>query len=243
MTLESLTLLPEEKENMLRFFNKAKEDDLLTSYLHFMAMHEGITPVLLIKKKIIFKTQEEAVQYARDKGILCHETVLHIQQGSPDVDEETRKIYICPFSGKVFGDNTHPHPQDAIYDWVANCPENNEWKGGVKSKRFLTSEDPSLIDNYREERKEAIERRVFSSGVTGTLFNSAEAVYEDFITHQIKPMAFEKVPTQNRFLIEESFMEWIQEILSEERVGEFVEAMRKEGEFAEQVAAWEADEE
>ena len=52
------------------------------------------------------------------EGKLWRETEIKIQVGQPSVNEDTQKIYICPFTGKVFGDNTHPNPQDAIYEPV-----------------------------------------------------------------------------------------------------------------------------
>lgn len=77
---------------------------------------------------------------------------------------QQRKIYICPFTGKVFGDNTHPNPQDAIYDWVSKCPENKERLDGIKVKRFFVSEDPDVIKNYIQKRREPISKIVFRLG-------------------------------------------------------------------------------
>ena len=81
------------------------------------------------------------------------DTEIKIGQDTRSVNEQTKKIYICPFSGKVFGDNTHPNPQDAIYDWVSTCAENNERVGGLRVKRFFVSEDPEMIQQTKEFAK------------------------------------------------------------------------------------------
>ena len=82
---------------------------------------------------------------------MSRQTEIKIQVGKPTVNAQTKKVYICPFTGKVFGDNTHPNPQDAIYDWVSRCPENTERVNGLKVKRCYVSEDPEIIQNYIEK--------------------------------------------------------------------------------------------
>src|SRR5205807_1578632 len=104
----------------------------------------------------------------------------------------------------VFADNTCANPQDAIYDWVSHCPENTERMNGLRVKRFFVSEDPEVIKNYIVKRKDPVTKIVFSSAVTGKLFNSKHAVVDDFIKNQLKVLDFAAVPNQNRYQIEES---------------------------------------
>jgi len=158
--------------------------------------------------------------------------------GQQSVNEQTKKIYICPFTGKVFGDNTHPNPQDAIYDWVSQCPENTERVGGLRVKRFFVSEDPEVIKNYFTKIKEPITKIVFSSAVTGKLFNSKAAVIADFLQNQLKSLTLAEVPNQNRFQIEEHFLAFIQNQLEESKIAAFVEAMSGVEEFSSFIDQW-----
>ena len=148
------------------------------------------------------------------------------------MNELTQKIYICPFTGKVFGDNTHPNPQDAIYDWVSKCPENTERANGLRVKRFFVSEDPEVIKNYIIKRKDPITKIVFSSAVTGKLFNTKQAVIEDFLKNQLKALELIEVPNQNRYQIEEKFLAFIQTQLDDSRISAFVETVYDIKEFA-----------
>ncbi len=150
----------------------------------------------------------------------------------------TQKIYICPFSGKVFGDNTDPNPQDAIYNWVSNGPENKERIDGMKVKRFFVSEDPEVIKNYIQKRREPITKIVFSSGVTGKLFNSKKAVIDDFEKNQLKAIGLVDVPGQKRFTIEEHFLSFIQEQLDDSKISGFVDEMSKHDAFKTHVERW-----
>ena len=56
---------------------------------------------------------DQAIDALEKENKLWNETEIKITYSKEAVNEETKKIYICPFSGKVFGDNTHPNPQDA----------------------------------------------------------------------------------------------------------------------------------
>lgn len=138
----------------------------------------------------------------------------------------------------MFGDNTHPNPQDAIYDWVSTCPENKERVGGLPVKRFFVSEDPEVIKNYITARKASIKKVVYSSAVTGKLFNSKAAVIEDFKKNHVKPMTFLEVQNQNRYQIDESFLGFIQNHLTEDKIAAFVEALSKHPEFEPYLEKW-----
>ena len=136
----SVIVIPETiKSEMLRFLKKNKKADLITTYLFFLEKKFNLKPVLFIRDKEIYQSREDLIQRLEETGKLWRETEIKIQYGQQSVNEQSKKIYICPFTGKVFADNTHPNPQDAIYDWVSKCPENTERVGGLKAKRFLVS--------------------------------------------------------------------------------------------------------
>lgn len=226
------------KDELLKFLKKNKKADLITAYLLFLEKKFNIDPVLFIRDKMIFQSQDELIKRLESQSKLWRETEIKIQYGQQSVNDQTKKVYICPFTGKVFGDNTHPNPQDAIYDWVSKCPENKERVGGLKAKRFFVSEDPEVIKNYIVRRKEPITKIVYSSAVTGKLFNSKEAVIDDFIKNQLKPIPLEEVPNQNRFQIEETFLSFIQKQLEESKINSFVEALSQYEEFSSYIEEW-----
>lgn len=226
------------KDLLADFLKNNKKADLLTTYFFFLEKKYNIQPVLFLREKTIYQSKAEILKKTEDEGKLWRETEIKIQVGTPAVNEGTKKIYICPFTGKVFGDNTHPNPQDAIYDWVSKCPENTERVDGLRVKRFFVSEDPEVIKNYIQKRKEPITKIVFSSGLTGKLFNSKKAVIEDFEQNQLKPMPLLDVPSQNRFQIEAHFLSFIEDQLDETKISAFVEAMSEYDEFSTHVERW-----
>ncbi|MCP5503882.1 MAG: DUF2709 domain-containing protein [Chlamydiales bacterium] len=226
------------KELLIDYLKRHKKADLLTTYFFFLEKKYNIQPVLFLREKTIFQSKTELLKKLEDEGKLWRETEIMIQVGTQSVNEATKKIYICPFTGKVFGDNTHPNPQDAIYDWVSECPENKERIDGMKVKRFFVSEDPEVIKNYIQKRREPITKIVFSSGVTGKLFNSKKAVIDDFEKNQLKSMELVDVPSQNRFKIEDHFLSFIQEQLDDSKISGFVDEMSKHDEFKTHVEHW-----
>jgi hypothetical protein len=226
------------KDELLRFVKKNKKADLITVYLFFLEKKFNLKPVLFIRDKTIFQSQEELVKSLEAQNKLWRETEIKIQYGQQSVNDQTKKIYICPFTGKVFGDNTHPNPQDAIYDWVSKCPENKERVGGLKAKRFFVSEDPEVIKNYIIKRKEPVTKIVYSSAVTGKLFNNKQAVLDDFTKNQLKPIPLEEVPSQNRFQIEEHFLAFIQKQLEESKINAFIETLSQYDEFSSYINLW-----
>lgn len=226
------------KKIFLTFLKKSKKPDLLTTYFFFLEKKYNIHSVLFIREKMIYQSKEVVLDKVAKEGKLWRETEIKIQVGQQTVNSSTKKIYICPFTGKVFGDNTHSNPQDAIYDWVSQCPENTERINGMKVKRFLVSEDPKVIKNYIQKRHKSVTKVVFSSGITGKLFNSKEAVIADFEKRQLKSMELVTVSGQNRFKIEEHFLTFIQEHLDNAKITRFIEAMGAHEEFAKYVAYW-----
>lgn len=226
------------KHDLDLFLKNNRKADLVTTYLFFLEKKFQLKPVLFIKEKMIYQSMDELIEKLEKEGKLWRETEIKIQVGQPSVNEETQKIYICPFTGKVFGDNTHPNPQDAIYDWVSKCPENTERLNGLKVKRFFVSEDPDVIKNYIGKKKEPITKIVFSSAISGKLFNSKNAVMEDFKKNHLKALSLADVANQNRFNMEDHLLNFIQEHMDESKVSSFVEAMSKEELFQELVSQW-----
>ena len=234
----ALTISNEQKNELLKFLKKNKSADLVTVYLAFIEEKNRLKPVLFPRDKTIFQNVDDVIHQLESQHKLWRETEIIVQFGQQNVNEQTKKIYICPFSGKVFGDNTHPNPQDAIYDWVAKCPENKERIGGLPVKRFFVSEDPDVIKNYMSERKASMKKVVYSSVITGKLFNSKQAVIDDFKKNHLKSLTLLEVQNQNRFNIEEKFLSFIQRHLTEDKIAQFVEALSEFPEFAPYLEKW-----
>ena len=226
------------KEELLQFLSKNKKADVVTTYLHFLEKKLHINPVIFLREKKIYKGKDELIRHLEEQGKLWRETDIKIQFQKENVNEQTTKIYICPFTGKIFGNNTHPNPQDAIYDWVSTCPENTERVNGLRVKRFYISEDPEVIKNYIIKRREPITKTVYSSAVTGKLYNSKASVIEDFVQNQIKPISLVEVPSQNRYNMETVLLEFIQDKLQEEKISQFVEALSEFKEFTPYIEGW-----
>jgi hypothetical protein len=239
--MATLVITDNLKEELVKFLKKNRKTDLTTTYLHYLEKKFNIKPVLFPRDKMIYQSQEDLIKRLEAQGKLWRETEIKIQFGQQSVNEQTKKIYICPFTGKVFGDNTCPNPQDAIYDWVSRCPENTERSGGLKVKRFFVSEDPEVIKNYVVKQKEPIKKMVFSSAVTGKLFNSKQAVIEDLLKNQIKLFEFGKIFNQNLYEIEADFLSFIQKQLDESQVSAFFEAISGIEELAEYIKDWQEE--
>jgi hypothetical protein len=234
----ALTISHELKKELLTFLKKNKNTDLVTIYLIYVEEKYHLRPILFPREKTIYQSLDALIDHLESQGKLWRETEITIQFGQQSVNEETKKIYICPFTGKVFGDNTHPNPQDAIYDWVAKCPENKERAGGLPVKRFFVSEDPEVIKNYVSERKASMKKVVYSSAITGKLFNSKQAIIDDFKKNHIKAMTLIEVQNQNRYQIDDHFLQFIQKHLVEDKIAEFVEALSEHSEFEPYLGKW-----
>jgi hypothetical protein len=226
------------KTELLDFFKSKRKIELVPAYLFYASLIHDIHPVIAPTEKKIYQGKQEVLTLLEEQGRLWRETEILIRFGEPDANKETKRIYICPFSGKAFGDNTHPNPQDAIYDWVSKCPENNERIEGLKVKRFFVSEDPDVIKNYITEKQKPQKKTVFSSVANGKLFNTKKAVLEDFQNNYLKPITLVEVQNQNRFEIEENFLIWLENILSESNITAFIEGIAEESFFLPHVQRW-----
>ncbi len=225
------------------FLKKNRKADLITTYLYYLEKKFKLHPVVFMKEKRIYQSESNLVEALEKEGKLWRETEIKIQVGQKNINEATRRIYICPYSGKVFGDNTHPNPQDAIYDWVSKCPENTDRKDGMRVKKFYVSEDPEVIKNYIKKNKEPIKKIVYTSLITGKLYNDKKGVIDDLKKNQIREISLKEVPTQNRFEIQEDFLGFIQEHLEENKISQFVETLSGEEVFEKHVQRWMEEEE
>ena len=222
------------------FLSESKRPELIATYLHYLEHLLHLKPVLFVKEKMVFQNVDSAVSVLEAQGKLWRETEIKIGYKKSAVNDLTKKIYICPFTGKVFGDNTCPNPQDSIYDWVATCPENTERAGGVRSKRFFISEDPQIIAEYAKKCvvKAPVTKLVYASAINSKIFYSKEAVIDDFKDHYLKNISLAEVQGQSRFHIEDTFMKIIEEYLQEDKIATFVEAMSEIEEFTPYVESW-----
>lgn len=238
--MTKIVITDEIKEDLKQFLSENNSAELLNTYLFFIEKKFNLQPVLFPKDKIIYQSYDDAVSALEKQNKLWHEAEIKIGYSNLSVNDQTKKIYICPFTGKVFGDNTHPNPQDAIYDWVSKCPENKERIGGLRVKRFFVSEDPEVIKSYiaKTKPKEPITKVVYSSVLSGKLFISKQAVIEDFKKNYLKRLSLVEVQNQNRFEIEEHFLNFIQKQLVEDKIAAFVEALAEFEEFAPFVEQW-----
>ncbi|MDF2549213.1 MAG: hypothetical protein K0S07_280 [Chlamydiales bacterium] len=239
--MAAIVISDETKLLLHAFLEEKRQPELVATYLYYLENQYKIKPVVFPKEKKIYQNVEEIIHKLEYEGKLWRETEIKIRSSNDQaVNDETRKIYICPFTGKVFGDNTHPNPLDAIYDWVSKCSENTEKVGGLKVKRFFVSEDPEVIKSYaqKDRPKETVTRVVYSSVISGKLFSSKQAVIEDFISNYVKPLSLVEVQNQNRFEIEDLFLKFLQEHLQEEKVAAFVEVLSEIEEFQPYVSQW-----
>lgn len=238
--MSKVVISQEMKKDLLDYLSKEQAQELINAYLHYLESAFHLEPVLYPQGKTIYQSTKAAIEKLEQDRALYHEAEIKISFHPDSVNEETKRVYICPFTGKVFGDNTHPNPQDAIYDWVSKCPENTERVGGVRVKRFFVSEDPEVIKDYipKEKRREGITKVVFSSLLSGKLFGSKQGVIKDFRENYLKPMTMLEVQNQNRFSIEEGFLAFLQKHLQEEKVAGFVEGLAEHEEFGPYLNRW-----
>jgi hypothetical protein len=235
------TVITEDIKGALKqYLSHNRPAELINTYLFFVENKYKLQPVLFGREKKIYQNTDDVIAHLESENKLWHEAEIKITFSNQNVNELTKKIYICPFTGKVFGDNTHPNPQDAIYDWVSKCPENTERVGGLRVKRFFVSEDPDVIRSYipQHKPKEAVIKTVYSSVLSGKLFNTKESVIKDFKKHYLKRMSLVEVQNQNRYEIEEQLVSFLQTHLVEDKITAFVEAMAKDEELAPYVEQW-----
>jgi hypothetical protein len=236
--MTTLSFSKPQLTDLSKFFKKHPRSDLISSYVHFLEIKYKVKPLVYMPQKKIYMNESELLKTLETDEALYRETDIIIKIGAKQVNERTKRIYICPFSGKVFGDNTHANPQDAIYDCVSKFAKIDEKNNELSVKKFFVSDDPEVIKNYIHDTKKTLTKRVYTSLITAKLYNSKEAVIEDCLENYVKEISFIKVTEQNRFEIEETFLAFIQENLDESRVAEFVEALSECDGFEAQIKRW-----
>ncbi len=232
-------------QDLEAFLKRHRKANLITTYLFYLEKKFNIQPIVFIPERKIYESHENLLQTLEKEDRLYRETEIKIQFSVSSVNKDTKRIYICPFSGKVFGDNTHPNPQDAIYDWVSKCKENTLRENGMRVKKFHISEDPEIIASYIQKEREGIVKTVFSSKITKKLFANKKAIKKEIEDNFIQPIELKDVPMQNRFEIEDKFLEYIQNQLEEDHVSTFVESLSPYPYFEKHIERWskEAEEE
>jgi hypothetical protein len=97
-----------------------------------------------------------------------------------------------------------------------------------------------VIQQYIAKAKpqKTISKKVYSSALSGKLFNSKAAVVKDFKKNYIKELSLVEVQSQNRFQIEEGFLKFLQDQLDESKIASFVEALADFEEFLPFVERW-----
>lgn len=237
-SMETLAVTNEQKKGIKQFLKSTRAPDLVSTYLHFLAMKYKLSPVVVMKEKLIYRSKDEAIKMLGLSGKLWSSTEIIIDLSPAQVNAETVKVYICPFTGKVFGDNTHPNPQDAIYDWVSKCPENQERVGGLRAKRFFISEDPEIIRNYIKKPKKPLKKVAYTSQFSGKLFNSKESVVKEFSESFTKPITVIESQNQNRFAIEPGFLDFFKKRLQEDHIADFVGQIADDKDIMPYVEKW-----
>lgn len=236
--MTTLNFSKPQLNELSKFFKKHPRSDLISSYVHFLEIKHKVSPVVFMPQKKIFINESDLFETLERENTLFRETNIVIKIGAKQVNERTKRIYICPFTGKVFGDNTHANPQDAIYDCVSKNAKSDTNSKELPVKKFYVSEDPEIIKNYIHDSKKTLTKKVYTSLITAKLYNSKEAIIQDCKENYIRPISFLKVTEQNRFTIDEDFLAFIQENLDESKVAEFVEALSACEGFEAQIKRW-----
>ncbi len=231
-----------QKTSLEQFLKKHRKADPATAYLFFIEKKLGIHPVLFRRDKLIYQSADHAVKALEKEGKLWRETEIKLGFGAATINEETKKIYLCPFcfntsSRVIIGNNTHHYPVDAIYEHVSKCPENKERLDGLPVKRFSTSEDRELIKSFITKHKKSVTKKVYTSVLNDSYFNTKEAVAEDFKQNYLSSITMVEAQNQNRFQFEESFNLFIAKHLEEE-INDFVEVLSEIPFFVPYVTQW-----
>lgn len=231
----------DHKDMLTDYIQQQPDTPLITFYLYYISMKDKIEPVIFAPELQIYKSEKDLFERLEKEQRLYSETEVKLTS-QESVNERTKKIYICPFTGKVFGDNTHPNPQDAIYDWVSKCPENKERVNGLKVKRFFVSDDPDMIKEYFEKQQSSSEgpltKTVYSSVSSGKLFATKDNAIADLKKSGLKKIALDAIPDQNRYEIDPIFLEELQGWLNESNLQSFLEQLSEHSEFEEAIEQW-----
>ena len=89
-------------QRLTSFLQSHPDSELVTTYLFFIERKYDLSPVLFPKEKKIYQGLDALIKLLEDKGELWRETEIKISFYKDSVNAQTAKIYICPFTGKVF---------------------------------------------------------------------------------------------------------------------------------------------
>ncbi len=91
--MASITISETLKDELLKFIKKNKKADLITTYLLFLEKKFNIRPVLFIRDKTIFQSQEELIKNLEAQNKLWRETEIKIQYGQQRERIQGSKIF------------------------------------------------------------------------------------------------------------------------------------------------------
>ncbi len=92
--MATLVISENLKDELLKFLKKNKKADLITTYLYFLEKKFHIKPVLFIREKRIYQSQEELVKTLESQGKLWRETEIKIQIGQQGVFRNIKTFYL-----------------------------------------------------------------------------------------------------------------------------------------------------
>jgi hypothetical protein len=225
------TISPEHRNELLKFLKKHPSADAVEGYCAHIEQKYKLKPISAPREKVIGKSLDDLITHLEAQGKLWREKEITLQFGQQSVNETTVKIFICPFCHKAIGNNMDAHPADRMYEHVSTCKKNEKLGDGVPVKSFLVSEDIDLIKEHIKERRSSVKKVVYTSS-NGKLFNSKEAVLDDFKKNQIKPMTFfEAVQNPRDFELESRLEKIIHDEVVEEKIYAFLEELSKHADF------------
>ncbi len=144
--MTKFVITEQQKKDLQGFLNENRPAELINTYLYFIELKIDLQPVLFPKEKIIYQSTSDAIRRLENEGKLWHETEIKIGFGQASVNEETKKIYICPFTGKVFGDNTHPNLKMLFTIGYLNVQKIKKGSADCASSGFLYQKIQKLLE-------------------------------------------------------------------------------------------------
>ena len=216
-----------------------------TAYMYYLKNILKISPVVYMPSKTIYESIQHCIEHLSDKNEIYRETSIKICYQASAVNNETTKIYICPYSGKIFGNNTHENPQDAIYDWVSRCPENKDYINGIKSKKFFISEDPKTISQYINKNEKTIEKKVYApfhnKGILkDKVYNTISSLEKDIANKCFKSISIQDCDDESRYIISDGLTN---NYLNDDTFTEFYNILSNREEFDYFTHLWSQEEE
>ena len=222
------TVLTLDKSVMDKIVSMCATKNFTFSDLYILILQHvhDIDPVVFLPNKVIFKNSEDAVHKLTTKAHthnIAIETIkILMHRQAAVVNDETTKIYICPYTGKVFGNNTCNYPEDEIYDWVSTYATSNNIGTGTK---FFISSDKELINTYLSSNPDNY-KTVYKIQGNNQLFLDVVTA-EKQLVKSLVPMDLNSVLNQNKFQIEASFLKVCQHVLQDSYISKIVAVLNQ----------------